>query len=352
MTTAILTDSRYIAHTDPRHVERAERLMAINQALDASGLRERLLALTARPATDAELRAVHTPDHLETIQRYSDHGGGYIDADTYMTSDTWEAAVWAAGGVIRTVEAVVQGECPNAFALVRPPGHHATQDRSMGFCLINNIAVAARYAIQALGLERVAIVDYDVHHGNGTQDIFYRDPQVLFCSTHASPYYPGTGLVDEMGAGDGAGTTLNVPLPLGTGDKGYEHAFNQIIIPALRRWHPQLILVSAGYDAHWSDPIGPMVLSVTGSARLTRLLYDVAAEVCDGRLVLTLEGGYNLDALGASVVAAFQVLLGDRLEKDVLGTITAPEPDLSVPIARLLRGHPLLQAAHPEGAAQ
>lgn len=343
MTTAILTDPRYLTHTDPRHVERAERLISINQALDESGLRSSLLALLPRAATQTELLAVHSQGHLDFIQRFGEHGGGYIDPDTYMNSESWEVALLAAGGVLRAVEAVVRGECQNAFALVRPPGHHATPTRAMGFCLLNNIAIGARYALQSLGLKRVAIVDFDVHHGNGTQDVFYRDPQVLFCSSHASPYYPGTGLLDEMGADDGFGVTLNIPMPLGVGDRGYEQVFAEIVIPAVRRWQPQLLLVSAGYDAHWSDPIGPMVLSVTGYTRLTEMLVGLADEVCDGRMVLVLEGGYNLDALGACVTAAVRVLLGQPFEKDPLGLITAPEPELGNLIARIQQRHPLFR---------
>lgn len=343
MTTAILTDPRYLAHTDPRHVERAERLVAITQALDESGLRAHLLALSPRAATQTEVLAVHNQGHLDFIQRFGERGGGYIDPDTYMNSASWQTALLAAGGVIRTVEAVVGGECHNAFALVRPPGHHATPSRAMGFCLMNNIAIGARYAVQTLGLQRVAVVDFDVHHGNGTQDAFYRDPQVLFCSTHASPYYPGTGLLEEMGAEEGFGTTLNVPLPLGAGDRGYEQVFTELVIPAVRDWKPQLILVSAGYDAHWSDPIGPMVLSITGYTRLTQMIFDLAAEVCDGRMVMVLEGGYHLDALGACVIAATRVMLGQPFEKDPLGLITAPEPELNNLITRIQQRHPLFK---------
>ncbi len=345
MTTAILSDPRYLEHNDPRHVERADRLVAINRALDESGLRSELLELSARSATEAELLAVHTSEHLQSVQHFGEYGGGYLDPDTYMNSHSWEAALWAAGGAARTVEAVVGDECDNAFALIRPPGHHATPNRAMGFCLINNIAVAARHAINNLGLERVAIVDYDVHHGNGTQDVFYSDPNVLFCSTHASPYYPGTGLLHETGAAPGEGLILNAPLPLGVGDRGYEQVFQEIILPALRHWQPQLVLVSAGYDSHWSDPIGPMVLSVSGFVRLTSMLRDFAAEMCDGRLMLVLEGGYNLDAVAASVVGCIHALLGKELETDPLGTITAPEPELGNLIARIKSQHPLLKNA-------
>ncbi len=345
MTTAIVTDERYLSHTDPTHVERAERLLSIQRALDASGVRAMVQQLTPRPATQDELLAVHTTDHVDTINRYAMRGGGYIDTDTYMVEGSLEAAYLAAGGAITAVVAVLEGTAPNAFAFVRPPGHHATPDRAMGFCLFNNIAVAARAALQQFGLARVAIVDYDVHHGNGTQDIFYRDGQVLFCSTHAAPYYPGTGRVDEIGTGDGAGATLNVPMPYGVGDVGYQRVFEQVIIPALHRFQPQLILVSAGYDAHWSDPIGPMVVSVQGFASMTKMLVDAAGELCDGRIVLVLEGGYNLEAVGASALASLQVLLGQTPTHGEMGRITAPEPELTRLIATLQQQHPLLRGA-------
>jgi len=345
MTTAIVTDERYLSHTDPTHVERAERLLSIQRALDASGVRAMVQQLTPRPATQDELLAVHTTDHVDTINRYAVRGGGYIDTDTYMVEGTLEAAYLAAGGAITAVAAVLEGTAPNAFAFVRPPGHHATPDRAMGFCLFNNIAVAARAALQQFGLARVAIVDYDVHHGNGTQDIFYRDGQVLFCSTHAAPYYPGTGRVDEIGTGDGAGATLNVPMPYGVGDVGYQRVFEQVIMPALHRFQPQLILVSAGYDAHWSDPIGPMVVSVQGFASMTKMLADAAGELCDGRIVLVLEGGYNLEAVGASALASLQVLLGQTPAPGEMGRITAPEPELTRLIATLQQQHPLLRGA-------
>ncbi len=345
MSTAILTDARYAAHTEPGHVEHAGRLNAIYHALDHSGLRADLLALEPRPASEEELRAAHTPNHVATIKRFSAQGGGNLDLDTYMTSESWLAATLAAGAALRAVDAVCRGECQNAFALVRPPGHHATPSQAMGFCLFNNIAVAAHYALNHCGLERVAIVDYDVHHGNGTQDIFYRDPRVLFCSTHASPFYPGTGSIREIGAEAGLGTTLNVPMPFGVGDQGYDQIFVQAIAPALRRWRPQLLLVSAGYDAHWSDPLGPMTLSVAGYARLTQTLYNLAEELCDGRLALVLEGGYNLEALGACVVAALRVLLGRDPGDDPLGPITAKEPPVAGIIAALRSQHPLLSEA-------
>ncbi len=342
MTTAIITNPAQAAHDEPRHVERAARMRAIERALDTSGLRPTLTPIAARHATEAEIRAVHHPRLIEMLNLSTAQERLWIDSDTYTTSESLIAAKLGAGAAIEAVQAVVRQRVQNAFVLTRPPGHHATITRSMGFCLINNIAIAARYATQTLGLARVAIVDYDVHHGNGTQDIFYDDPRVLFCSTHAAPLYPGTGTEHEIGNGPGHGTTLNLPLPYNTGDQGFAQLYDQIVIPALRRFQPELILISAGYDAHWNDPIGPLSLSVSGYVALTSRLYDLAAEICDGRIALILEGGYNEEALGACVVACFGVLLGRAIEPDPLGPAGTREPNLQALIERTRRQHPLL----------
>lgn len=342
MTTAIITNPAQAAHDEPRHVERAARMRAIERALDASGLRSALMTIAARHATESEIRAVHHPRLIEMLSLSTAQERLWIDGDTYTTSESFIAATLGAGAAIEAVHAVVKRRAQNAFVLSRPPGHHATMMRSMGFCLLNNVAIAARHAIQDLGLSRVAIVDYDVHHGNGTQDIFYDDPHVLFCSTHAAPLFPGTGTEQEIGSGAGHGLTLNVPLPYNTGDQGFAQLYDQIVIPALRRFRPELILVSAGYDAHWNDPLGPLSLSVSGYAALTQRLVDLANELCDGRITLILEGGYNEEALGACVVASLGVLLGRPAEADPLGTAGTREPDLSALIERTCRHHPLL----------
>ncbi len=341
--TAILTDLSFDAHSWHGHVEQAARLQAVRRALDASSLHSELRHLVPQPAPTAALEAVHTPQLLRNVRQMASYGGGQFDLDTYVTADSWDAATLAAGAAIGAVEAVVAGRVRSAFALVRPPGHHATPGRAMGFCLINHVAVAARYAVQRLGLERVAIVDYDVHHGNGTQDIFYGDPQVLFISTHAAPFYPGSGAISEMGdPATAPGATLNVPLPFGTGDTGYALVFEQVVAPALRRFHPQLMLVSAGYDAHWSDPLGPMLLSVRGYSQLTQQLIALADELCAGRIVFTLEGGYNLGALGACVVATLRLLLGREPGPDPIGQVEAQEP-----MAEVVRVIDALKAHHP-----
>lgn len=319
-------------------------MAAVGAALDASGLRPDLLELPPLAAADEHIRAVHQPSMIELVRWTATQTGLWLDQDTYTTLGSWDAARYAAGGAIQATEAVVSGRASNAFALVRPPGHHATPARPMGFCLFNNIAVAARHALDTLGIERLALVDYDVHHGNGTQDIFYHEPRALFCSSHASPLYPGTGQETEIGAGDALGTTINVPLPHEAGDVCAARVFDEVLAPAIRRYAPQLIFVSAGFDGHWADPLGPLALSVRGYAALTARLLALADELCDGRLVLVLEGGYNRQALGACVVAVLRVLLRRDPGDDPLGPADGEEPDLSALIERAKRRHPLLQA--------
>jgi acetoin utilization deacetylase AcuC-like enzyme len=280
------------------------------------------------------LRLVHSAALIERERRAA-AAAAWHNPDTYTTNGTWQAALHAAGGAIKAVEMVASGQATNAFALVRPPGHHATPSHSMGFCMFNNIAVAAQYARTKFGVQRLAIVDYDVHHGNGTQDTFYADEHVLFCSTHGSPLYPGTGMMPEIGQDAGRGTTLNVPLPFNTGDHGFQQVYAEVLLPVVRRFQPDMILVSAGFDAHWADPIGPLALSVAGYAALTERLVALAKELCDGKIVLVLEGGYNLDALGACTVAALRALLGRAAEADPLGPAPMREPDITTLIRRL-----------------
>ncbi|SRR6266545_1189030 len=343
MPTAITFNPLHEPHDETSHVERATRLQAITAALDASGLRSALLEIVARPASDAQILAVHEPRLLEMIRWTATQDDVWLGMDTYTTRATYEAARMAAGAAIAAVEAVLDGRADNAFALIRPPGHHATPSQPMGFCLFNNIAIAARHAMMTFSIERVAIVDYDVHHGNGTQDIFYDDGQVLFCSSHASPLYPGTGDQGEVGLEGGYGTTLNLPLPYRTGDSNFIQLYDRVVLPALRRFDPQLMLISAGYDGHWDDPLGPLSLSISGYAALTQRLLMLAGELCGGKIALILEGGYSLPALSGCVAAALRVLLGRDPGADPLGPANTAEPDISTLISSTLDRHPIFQ---------
>ncbi len=333
----------YLEHDTGYHPENARRLEAIISHLDATGLRQQLTPIEARPATVDELALVHYPRHIARIEEAALSGGGNLDADTPMSAGSYQAALYAAGGVIRAVDAVMDNTVTSAFALVRPPGHHATPGQAMGFCLFNNIAIAARYALAKLRLERVLIIDFDVHHGNGTQDAFYNDPQVLYISTHQYPHYPGSGGIGEIGAGSALGATINIPLPAGSGDDEYGQVFQRVIVPAAERFRPRLILVSAGYDAHWADELSMMQVSVTGFAGMVRTMKGLADRLTGGRLVFSLEGGYNLPALAASVKTTFDVLLDREDIDDSLGKTPHPRaaPDISPLVNKLRELHDL-----------
>jgi acetoin utilization deacetylase AcuC-like enzyme len=345
MTTAYVTHPRYLEHNLPGHPEHAGRIQAVWSKLEESGLASRMKRAEATPVTDEQILAVHEARYLDVFQQIallSPDEVGMLDHDTYALSVSPEVARLAAGGVVDAVGMVLRGEADNALAAVRPPGHHAIPRRGMGFCLLGNIAIAARHAQKAHGIERVLIVDYDVHHGNGTQDMFYDDDSVLFISTHQSPFYPGTGRLDEMGSGKGKGYTLNIPLPAGQGDKNYATIFEQIVWPAARRFQPGLILVSAGFDAHWTDPLASMKLSLTGYGTLTRQLIAMAKELCGGKIVFVMEGGYNLEALGYGVANIARALLGDDEISDPLGGDNRHrEPDISALIQQIKTLHQL-----------
>jgi len=318
MSTGYVYDPIYLKHDTGGHVENIQRLKSIMSRLEQSGLTEQLTLIKPRAATIEELMLVHNQSLITQVQDTAKRGGGWLDPDTVVSPDSYDAALYAAGGSIKAVEAVMDGEVSSAFALVRPPGHHATPNRAMGFCLFNNIAIAAKYAQKKYGLERALIIDFDVHHGNGTQDAFYEDPQVMYISTHEYPHYPGTGNVEETGIGEGKGTTVNIPLPANTGDTEYLEAFRQVIIPATKKFKPQIILVSFGADIHREDMLAFMQVTVTGIAQMVKIIKELAEELCEGKLVFTLEGGYNLEALAVSVKAIFDVLLGNNIE-DTLG---------------------------------
>jgi acetoin utilization deacetylase AcuC-like enzyme len=342
MATGYVYHPIYLKHDTGRHVEIAARLEAIIAYLEKTGLTSQLTLIEPRPATIDEIALVHQRQYIKEIEETAAKGGGWLDPDTVMSSESYQAALYAAGGVIRAVEAVMVGEVANAFALVRPPGHHATASQAMGFCLFNNIAIAAKYALNKYKLERILIIDFDVHHGNGTQAAFYDNPHVMYISTHEYPFYPGTGRLEEVGSGEGRGTNLNIPLPAGCGDEEYLAAFEQIIVPAARRFKPQLILVSTGYDGHWGDPLAMMRLSVGGYGRMAGIIKGLADELCEGRLALTLEGGYNLKAQAASVKATFDALMGVSFDTpEDVPSRRSDSPNIDSLIAEIKKLHKL-----------
>jgi len=297
---AIIYDDIFLAHDTGGHPENAGRLTAVVEHLKEHGTWERVGHLQPQAATAGDVQLVHTPGHVEHVRQIAQAGGPGLDHETLISSRSYEAALMAAGAGITGVDALVRGDMDTVFALVRPPGHHATADRGMGFCLFNNIAIAALHALRS-GIERLAIVDWDLHHGNGTQDIFFRRPDVLYISTHQYPCYPGTGWIDEVGTFEGEGFTVNIPLPPGCGDRHYLQAFEAIVVPALMQYRPQLILISAGFDPHVQDPLGAMNVTAEGFGQIAERVQDVAGEVCQGRMLLLLEGGYDYGGLARSI---------------------------------------------------
>jgi len=346
MLPALAYDPLFLEHQTGRHPEAPGRLIAVVDLLRERGLWERLPHLAPAPAPPAALLAVHTEEYLDLLQTQSEqYGGGFLTADTPFSRRSWEAAVLGCGAAMGAVDAALDGRAPAAFALVRPPGHHACPDRGMGFCLLNHAAVAARHAVRSRGLERVLLVDFDVHHGNGSQEVFWEDAAVLYFSMHQYPAYPGTGAITEVGEGPGRGTTVNVPLPAGVGDAGYGRALREVLLPAARRFRPELIVVSAGYDAHWTNSAYlnsiRMRASVAGFGAWVALLRDLAAEVCGGRLALTLEGGYDPEALAWSVDATFRALLGEPVEDPLGPPPDMPEPAVEAVLAQVRAAHGL-----------
>lgn len=325
-------------HTLAGHPENAGRVEAVLRLLEEYKVLDAMEIIKPKAAMIDQITRVHTKSMVEMVRQACGQNRQRLDADTYVTPSSYDLARLAAGSAAAAVDRIMTGAAKTGMALLRPPGHHAEPNRVGGFCLFNNVAVAARQAQVVHGARRVMILDFDVHHGNGTQDIFYHDPDVLFVSIHlhiSGFFYPGTGSADEIGSGSGKGTTLNVPLPLGVGDEGYLQAFSELIRLKVESFKPELILISAGYDAHWADPLTPgdtTGLSLTGYAKMVREILDIAEEHSQGRALFILEGGYYFPALAHGVLNTIYALLGRDEIVDPLG----PAPEASRDISQLL----------------
>ena len=309
MNTAIFYSSKFLEHDPgPNHPETPRRLRAIIDELSGSGLlrTEKCAFVEPKPAQLEDLKLVHEPDYIKLVEQTCAAGGGILDlGDTVVNMKSYEVAILAVGALIDAVNMVADGKVKNAFALVRPPGHHAGAYYALGFCLFNNVAVAASFLLHRLNFERVLILDIDAHHGNGTQEIFYNTNKVLYLSLHEDPRgFPGTGFVDEIGEGEGIGYTVNVPLPFRIDDAIYCRAFDQIAAPISNQFKPQFILVSAGFDGHYTDPVGALSLSMKGYEEIFKKIVTLAAQLCGGKLVITLEGGYSLNFIGKMTTLA------------------------------------------------
>lgn len=311
------------AHYQRGHPERPGRIETIRQTLEKAGLWENFTHVDPIQVPTKVLHTSHDPVYLQKLQDASKLGAR-LDMDTYITPESWQLALNAIGGTFAVTQAVWRREAKRGFALSRPPGHHATHDQAMGFCLLNNVAVAAECLIQVEGAKRLAIIDIDLHHGNGTQDIFYDRPEVFFFSTHQSPLYPGTGALHETGEGPGENRNANLPLPPYSGDQALHSCLHSVIIPLLEKFKPEMLLVSAGFDAHWRDPLGQLLVSTKCHGEIISQLSTWADENCDGRIALNLEGGYDLEAAANSALAATQALLG-QVWDDPLGPSPTPE---------------------------
>ena len=310
MKTGFIYDPAYLNHDTGSHVEGARRLSCAFDFLQKTGALEKLVQIKPRPASVDEVSLVHFSEYIQKVKAFSDRGGGSFGYDNVGSRETYETALLAAGGTLAAIESVKDKSVDNAFAMVRPPGHHATAGQGMGFCYFNNVAIGARYALRRYHLSRVLVVDWDEHHGNGTEHTFYDDPSVLYFSVHRDWSFPGTGLAEKVGTREGEGYNINVPLPRGSGDCEYELVFQQILKPVALKYNPELILISAGMDAHFKDPIGQMSLTPRGYWRLAQIVCEIAGKCCGGDLVAVLEGGYNPQALAESVLAVLVAMAG------------------------------------------
>jgi acetoin utilization deacetylase AcuC-like enzyme len=312
--TGIVKDDRYLEHVaNAYHPECRERLQVVYNMVEEPDLQGKLVEIKPRMATEEELELIHVRRYIQLVASTAGWGYTMLDPDTYACGQSYETAKLAAGGTMAAAEKVLKGELGNAFAFIRPPGHHAESNRAMGFCLFNNVAIAAGYAIQTHNLKRVLIIDWDLHHGNGTQHSFYERADVLYFSTHQFPYYPGTGHINEFGSGAGKGFTVNVPLQAGPGDAEYMKIFEEILEPVALEYKPEIIFVSAGFDIYYQDPLGGMQVTPAGFANLTKIVLEVARQTCSGKVVFVLEGGYHLQGLRDSIKEVLKTMQGESL---------------------------------------
>jgi acetoin utilization deacetylase AcuC-like enzyme len=312
MTTALLYHPIYLKHnTGPHHPERASRLTSILRKLKKTGLIDKLKRVEPKAASIEDITLTHSKDYVLRIKEFCEAGGGNLDPDTVVSGDSFISALFSAGAVITAADMIFKGDIGNAFCMGRPPGHHAGISNAKGFCVFNNIAIGARYIQKKYNLERVLIIDWDAHHGNGTEEIFYGDPSVFYISLHQYPHYPGTGKSSDTGKGNGKGYNLNIPMSAGSGDKEYIKAFHEIIIPKVKLFKPRFILISAGFDSHKDDPLSSLNLTEQGYFEMTKIVKDMAADSSEGRLISILEGGYNLFALADSVYSHLKALTGE-----------------------------------------
>ena len=335
MKTAIIYDPVFLKHNQPGHPENAYRLESILTGLREKNLFLNLENIESRSAEVDEISTCHTKEYINFVKEFCGKGGGYLDPDTYSNHYSYEAAIKAVGGSIDLTTSVINGKLKNGFALLRPPGHHALSNKSMGFCLFGNIAIAAKIALTQPRINKVAIVDFDVHHGNGTEALIGDDPNILFISSHQYPFYPGTGSINEIGNGEAEGTVINIPFPAGVGDVGFRDVYETVVFPSIEQFKPDLILVSAGYDAHWDDPLANLSLSLTGFNWISQRLIKTADKICSGKIVFFLEGGYNLEVLKFGVSNSIKTLMGIEDFEDPIGLSSIQEPNVDKLIKEL-----------------
>ncbi len=315
--TGIVRDERYLRHETGRfHPESPQRLEAIYEMLDSSDMRGKFVDIKPRYAEEDEISVVHSQSYIERVASTSGKERTFLDPDTETSPESFQIAKLAVGGLLNAIDRVVKGDVNNAFALIRPPGHHAERGRAAGFCIFNNVAVGALHALRNHGMRKILVVDWDLHHGNGTQNTFYEDPKVLYFSTHQSPFYPGSGSVNEIGRGSGLGYTINVPLRRGPGDAEYLRIFRKILEPVAIEYNPDLVMLSAGFDIYYNDPLGGMRVTPAGFRTLVRVLLNIADTCSKGRFVVTLEGGYDIQGLRDSVKAVLLEMKGESHQTD------------------------------------